>query len=96
MLKTSISTLKAHLSRYLAAVRGGQEVLITDRGTPVARIVPLRGLQEEEGRTRELVRSGSLRPPRHPLPEDFWDRPRPADPDGRGLYTLLEERAESP
>lgn len=96
MLRASISSLKARLSHYLAAVRGGQEVLVTDRGTPVARLVPLRGPHGEEARTAELVASGRLRPPRQPLPSDFWHRPRPADPEGRGLLTLLEERAEGP
>lgn len=94
MINASISSLKARLSRYLAAVRGGQEVLVTDRGTPVARLVPVHGPQEEEGRLRQLVRGGRLRPPRHPLPPDFWDLPRPGDPEGRSLFTLLEERAE--
>jgi prevent-host-death family protein len=96
MIRVSISSLKARLSRYLASVRGGQEVLVTDRGTPIARLVPLRGPAEEERRRSELVASGRLRPPRDPLPADFWERPRPADPEGRGLFSLLEERAEGP
>ena len=94
MIKVSISDLKARLSRYLRRVRAGQEVLITDRGRPVARLVPMRGLNEQDGRMQQLVRSGRLRPPRSALPSDFWDRPRPADPEGRALFTLLEERAE--
>jgi hypothetical protein len=27
-----------------------------------------------------------------PLPPGFWTRPKPADPDGRLLQALLEER----
>jgi prevent-host-death family protein len=38
--KTGIAELKNNLSRYLAFVRGGGEVVVLDRDTPVARIVP--------------------------------------------------------
>jgi len=36
----NIAKFKAQLSRYLRAVRGGQELVITDRDRPVARVVP--------------------------------------------------------
>lgn len=35
-----VSELKANLSAYLAAVRAGQSVIVCDRTTPVARLVP--------------------------------------------------------
>lgn len=41
MKKARIAELKNNLSRYLEHVRGGESVLILDRNTPVARIVPL-------------------------------------------------------
>jgi prevent-host-death family protein len=40
MKQARIAELKAKLSEYLRAVRGGDEVLVLDRDTPVARIVP--------------------------------------------------------
>jgi hypothetical protein len=46
-------------------------------------------------RTTALIRAGLARPPRRALPPDFWERPRPADPEGRALAALLEERAEA-
>jgi prevent-host-death family protein len=36
----SVAEVKAQLSAILAAVEGGEEVIITKRGRPVARIVP--------------------------------------------------------
>lgn len=39
-MTTGIRDLKAHLSEYLERVRGGEEIVVTDRGRPVARIVP--------------------------------------------------------
>jgi prevent-host-death family protein len=44
MTRAKISELKARLSAYLAEVRGGGEVLVYDRATPIARLVPF---QEE-------------------------------------------------
>lgn len=35
-----IAELKAHLSRHLQAVREGGQVVVLDRKTPIARIVP--------------------------------------------------------
>ena len=43
MKTTAISDLKAHLSEYLNQVKSGNEILVTDRGKPVARIVPVSG-----------------------------------------------------
>ena len=36
----NIAEFKAHLSRHLGAVRKGHEVVISDRGRPIARVVP--------------------------------------------------------
>jgi prevent-host-death family protein len=90
---TSVSALKARLSAFLEIVRRGDEVLVTDRGRPIARLTPVSGARSAEGRLRELVRAGRLRAPRSPLPKDFWARPRPDDPRGRGLAALLAERS---
>ncbi len=35
-----VRELRAHLSRWLEAVREGREVVVTDRGKPVARLTP--------------------------------------------------------
>ena len=35
-----MSELKAHLSAYLAEVRRGHSVVVCDRATPIARLVP--------------------------------------------------------
>jgi len=94
MVTASISTLKSKLSDYVKLVRGGEEVVVTDRGRPVARIVPLDADRWMKTRVMDLVDSGLAKPPVAKLPKDFWKRPRPADPDGLGLKALLEERRE--
>jgi prevent-host-death family protein len=94
MRRVSIATLKARLSEYLAAVKAGEEVIVTDRGRPVARLAPVNVPEQADARMQQLIRAGLVRPPIRKLPADFWERPRPADPEGRALAALLEERAE--
>jgi len=52
MKTTAISELKAHLSDYLKQVKSGNEVLVTDRGKPVARIVPISSKNAPEGHSQ--------------------------------------------
>ena len=40
MKKVSVVDLKARLSEYLRAVQRGHSLLVMNRGTPVARVVP--------------------------------------------------------
>jgi prevent-host-death family protein len=89
MVVTSVALLKASLSELLAGVKAGGEVIVTERGRPVARIVPYESAGAE---LDDLVRAGQVRRSRSHLPPEFWTHPRPADPEGRLLQALLEER----
>ena len=40
MKRARIAELKANLSKYLAQVRTGDTVIVCDRNTPIARLVP--------------------------------------------------------
>lgn len=42
MKKVKIAEFKSRLSSHLRAVRGGAEIIITDRDTPVAKVIPIR------------------------------------------------------
>jgi prevent-host-death family protein len=92
MKTASISELKARLSAYLDAVRQGDEILVTDRGRPVARLAPIRAARHRESRRDQLLRTGRLRAPVAPLPKDFLSRKLPDDTEGRSLAALLMER----
>lgn len=89
MVVTSIANLKASLSEFLAGVKAGEEVVVTDRGRPVARIVPYDPGGDE---LDDLVRTGRVRRARSSLPPDLLTRARPADPGGHLLRALLDER----
>lgn len=42
MKQVGIAELKARLSEYLRAVRGGESIAVLDRDTPIAQLVPVR------------------------------------------------------
>jgi len=96
MRRASVAQLKEQLSKYLRTVKAGEEILVTERGRPIARLGPVGPSEQEDARMLELIRAGVVRPPlRKKLPRDFWTRKRPEDPNGLVLRALLEERAES-
>ena len=41
---------------------------------------------------RDMEKKGLLKRGKHPLPADFWDLPRPADPQAAVRSTVLRER----
>jgi len=95
MKRAAVTELKASLSRYLAGVKTGEEVLITERGKPIAKIVPIRpGEQAEERRLRDLEAKGLVRLGAGRLPRAFWSAPRLSDPAGQVRRALVEEREE--
>ncbi len=61
-----ISVLRAELSSWIERARDGEEVVVTDRGTPVARLLPV----DTAPLLDELVQRGVLSKPRRA------DRPR--------------------
>ena len=98
MKTVSVSHLKASLSEYLAHVKAGEEVLVTDRGKPVARLLPVRVPPDDPDRLLELARQGRIRlPERWPTKEwveEFKKLPWPEDPEGLIVKAVIEEREE--
>jgi prevent-host-death family protein len=95
MKRTAVSTLKATLSACLAKVKAGGEVVVMERGKPIAKLVPLRKDNGSTiGQMNELARAGLVRVGRGKLPAGFWKLPRPKDRKRRALRALLAERAE--
>ena len=41
LIQVGVRELRNNLSRYLERVRGGEEVIVTDRGSAVARVLPV-------------------------------------------------------
>ena len=96
MITASISETKAKLSALLDLVRAGETVTITDRGRPVARLVPAVGSDagDDEARLQRLERAGLIRRPKKKLDvEAFLARPRARSKESV-VDALLEERRE--
>lgn len=58
METAGIKEFKAHLGRYLERVRGGEVILLTDRGVAVAELHPLSAEREA---VLGLAREGTVR-----------------------------------
>ncbi len=92
MKRASVSKLKTSLSAYLLGVKNGEEVLVTERGRPIARLIPALDAESASDRKNRLVRAGVLRAGSERLTSDLW-KPSPVrDPEGKVLQGLLEER----
>lgn len=79
MITAGISELRAHLSRYLRAVRRGETITVLNRKTAIAKIVPV----DTPGLRVRKPASNSL----HNVP-----LPPPLDLSIDALELLLEER----
>jgi prevent-host-death family protein len=94
MTTATVSKLKASLSEYLRRVKAGEEVLVSERGRPIAKLVPVAGADALPDHLAEMARHGLARIGSGRLPRGFWNLPRPRDPKGRIVEALLEERAQ--
>jgi prevent-host-death family protein len=95
MTKVGVARLKAELSRYLDVAKHGHDVIITERGRPVARLTALRGADKAGSRRERLARAGVLILGKGRVRPALRKPPRGSAKVGAGvLAALLEERAE--
>ena len=75
-----IAQLKAHLSEYVRAAQKGSEIIIKDRQTPVAKLVPINQPQMIENiryATRSVAEAEQMldaRTPDLPMPQETFQR----------------------
>jgi prevent-host-death family protein len=81
-----IRELRAGLSRYVARVKEGEEIVVTEHGKPVAKLVPLNG----ERKIDRLIREGVVIPARSRT--DWLPEPIEADGDFRLSDIVIEQR----
>jgi len=87
-MDVSVTELRAHLSEWLERVRGGDEVVVTSRGLPVARLLGIsatatlqrlaaNGVISRDGSARRPKASGRERPrARRPVSDIVADQRR--------------------
>jgi prevent-host-death family protein len=89
MITAGIKEMKNQLSYYLAKVKQGEDVLITERGRVVARVV-----KEDSSRSslrqalQPLVLTGQVVMPTHEIERDF---PKPIAVPGRAVSEIVTE-----
>lgn len=83
MSQVGVRALKQNASAVVAEAAAGEVVVITDRGRPVAQIVPL-----PQGRLAALVAAGRARPAKASLAD--LGAPPPRDDGQEPLSALLQ------
>jgi prevent-host-death family protein len=89
MLSAGIKDLKNNLSKYLHRVKRGEDLLITERGKVVARIIPENHRKMELLETlRPLITEGLVKMPSRKLNKDI---PSPAEVPGKPVSEMALE-----
>lgn len=83
--RVGVRELKDQLSRYLSLVRSGAEVIVTDHGRPIARLIPV---GDRAAVLDELVARGEVSAPRR----RGRSRPRPITVKGSVSELVAHQR----
>jgi prevent-host-death family protein len=93
-MKIGLREANQHFSRAIKAVRGGKEVVLTDRGRPIAIITPVAEERSEEAALEAMAHEGLITLParkgRTPAPR--W---KPVGVKGTPVsQTIIEDRED--
>jgi prevent-host-death family protein len=96
MKTVNVARLKNQLSLYLSYVRRGGHVLVKDRNTPIAKIVPLSVSQTEDEEILAMAAAGVVRLPEvaGAVPDWFDDLLRSRRTKTTAERLIREERDE--
>jgi prevent-host-death family protein len=83
-MEIGIRELRADLSRYVKRVQNGEDIVVTDRGVPVARLVPMNGQRKID----RLIAAGLV----SPAPKPKGRPPRPVKTLGTVSDLVSEQR----
>jgi prevent-host-death family protein len=85
-IEVGVRELKNNLSRYLDQVEAGIEVIVTDRGRPIARLNGIDDIATDK--LAALIEAGLVRPPTSKVRQ----RPVPLASDGSVSELVAEQR----
>lgn len=91
-MKLGLREANQHFSKAIRAVRAGKEVVLTERGQPIAVIKPIKEAPQPEAVLRQMADEGLITLPtsKGPLP-----RFEPAPVSGKPLsQTILDDRED--
>jgi len=90
-MRMGLREANQRFSKAIRAVRGGEEVILTERGKPIAVISPLREKRNVTSMVRRLEQSGLLRPAAKHRPLPPW---KPRRIIGKPLSKTVQEDRE--
>ena len=93
-MRMGLREANQRFSKAIKAVKAGKEVILTERGKPIAVIKPLEQEEKLDATIRRLEADGILRPAvkRGPMPAPSW---KPIRLKGKSMsQTISEERDE--
>ena len=93
-MRLGLREANQHFSKAMKAVRAGKEVVLTDRGHPIAVIKPIKAEDAQEATLRAMVDEGliTLAVRKGPMPTPNW---RPVKVKGQPLsQTIIEDRQD--
>lgn len=91
-MKLGLREANHHFSKAIKAVRAGKEVILTERGQPIAVIKPLKGEHEPEAALKRMSDDGLITLParKGPLP-----RFEPVRTTGKPIsQTIIDDRED--
>jgi len=95
-MRLGLRQANQHFARTIKAVRAGQEVVLTDRGRPIAVIKPIKDQDASQAvALRAMAEEGLLTLPERkgPMPSPRW---RPVKVKGGAVSTtIIEDREDS-
>ena len=93
MNTATITEAKNRLSALIDRVKGGESILILDRGVPVARLEPVSAYSDATGRLSRLERAGVMKIGAAPPPLELLRSPAPTlAPGASSVQVLIGER----
>jgi len=96
MRTVNIAELKNRLSTYITYAKAGETIIIRDRNTPVAQLIPITppddGLTEEE---RSLVADGIMSLGKRPRDiSPLWKMPEAKVEGNSAIQAIIDDRNE--
>ena len=93
-MKLGLREANQQFSKAIKAVRAGKEVVLTDRGRPIAVIKPIRAGNAQEAALQAMADEGLITPAarKGPMPAPRW---RPVHVKGKPVSaTIIDDRED--
>jgi len=93
-MRLGLREANQRFSKAIKAVREGKEVILTERGRPIAVIKPIKGEDAQEAALQSMADEGLIRPAsrKGPMPRPRW---RPVKVQGKPLsQTIIDDRED--